>query len=200
LVVAACFTGYIIHVVCVYGLILLKGYGRLSIKRFVDEAKNPFFTAFVTRSSGGTLPVTVRAASNLGIKKDVYSFSLPLGATINMDGTAIYQGVAATFIALTVWGHGFSGAQIGTVVLTATLASIGTAGVPGAGAIMLLMVLSAVGLPVVDGTAVAGAYAMVLGIDAILDMGRTALNVTGDLTVTTAVAKNMDMIDLEKWK
>ena len=197
-VTAACFIGYALHVVLVYfgGL---KFYGGMSIGRFVRDGKDPFITAFVTRSSNGTLPVTMEAAENLGIKKDVYSFSLPLGATINMDGTAIYQGVCAIFIALSVWGHNFTIGQMGLIVLTATLASIGTAGVPGAGAIMLLMVLRTVGLPVTEGTAVAGAYAMILGIDALLDMGRTALNVTGDLVCTTVVSKKMGMLDESKW-
>jgi Na+/H+-dicarboxylate symporter len=197
-VTAACFIGYAIHIVIVY-FGLLKFYGGMSVKRFFRDGKDPFITGFVTRSSNGTLPVTMEAAESMGIKKDVYSFSLPLGATINMDGTAIYQGVCAIFIALTVWGHGFSVGQVGSIVLTATLASIGTAGVPGAGAIMLLMVLESVGLPVTAGTAVAGAYAMILGIDAILDMGRTALNVTGDLVCTAVVSKKMGMLDMNKW-
>jgi Na+/H+-dicarboxylate symporter len=197
IVTIACFTGYIIHLVLVYGG-LLK-FNKLSIRRFFRDAKDPFITAFVTRSSGGTLPVTIKAASNLGIPKDISSFSLPLGATINMDGTAIYQGVCAIFISLTVTGHNFTLGQMGIIIITATLASIGTAGVPGAGAIMLLMVLEAVGLPVEAGTMVAGAYAMILGIDAILDMGRTALNVTGDLTCTTVVAKGMKELDMEQW-
>ena len=197
-VTAACFIGYAIHVVLIY-FGLLKVYGGMSVKRFIRDGKDPFITAFVTRSSNGTLPVTMEAADNMGIEKDVYSFSLPLGATINMDGTAIYQGVCAIFIALTVWGHGFTFSQMGLIVLTATLASIGTAGVPGAGAIMLLMVLESVGLPVTAGTAVAGAYAMILGIDALLDMGRTALNVTGDLVCTAVVSKKMGLIDMKKW-
>lgn len=197
IVTVACFLGYLIHVVLVYGG-LLK-WNKLSIKRFFRDGKNPFITAFVTRSSNGTLPVTIEAAKNLGVPKDIYAFSLPLGATINMDGTAIYQGVCAIFISLTVTGHNFTLGQMGLIIITATLASIGTAGVPGAGALMLLMVLEAVGLPVVAGTAVAGAYAMILGIDAILDMGRTALNVTGDLTCTTVVAKGMKQLDTEKW-
>ena len=197
-VTAACFIGYAIHVIVVY-FGLLKFYGGLGVKRFFKDGKDPFITAFVTRSSNGTLPVTMEAAENLGVKKDVYSFSLPLGATINMDGTAIYQGVCAIFIALTVWGHNFTLGQMGMIVVTATLASIGTAGVPGAGAIMLLMVLETVGLPVTAGTAVAGAYAMILGIDALLDMGRTALNVTGDLVCTTIVSKKMGELDMNKW-
>lgn len=198
IVTLACFVGYAIHVILVYGgLLKLSG---LKIKRFFKSAKSPFFTGFVTRSSNGTLPVTMEAAEELGVPKDIYSFSLPLGATINMDGTAIYQGVCAIFIALSVWGHNFTIGQMGMIILTATLASIGTAGVPGAGALMLLMVLETVGLPVVAGTAVAGAYAMILGIDAILDMGRTALNVTGDLTCSTVVAKQMKLIDMSKWE
>jgi Na+/H+-dicarboxylate symporter len=116
-----------------------------------------------------------------------------------MDGTAIYQGVCAIFIALTVWGHNFGIGQMGTIIVVATLASIGTAGVPGAGAIMLLMVLDAVGLRVTAGSMVAGAYAMILGIDALLDMGRTALNVTGDLVCTTVVSKKLGMLDMKKW-
>ncbi|MFP3089337.1 dicarboxylate/amino acid:cation symporter [Treponema sp. TIM-1] len=198
IVTAACFIGYALHVIIVYGG-LVKFYARLPIKRYFRDAKDPFITAFVTRSSNGTLPVTMEAAENLGVPKDIYSFSLPLGATINMDGTAIYQGVCATFIALSVWGHGFSLPQMGIIVVTATLASIGTAGVPGAGAIMLLLVLDSVGLPVTAGSIVAGAYAMILGIDALLDMGRTALNVTGDLACTTVVAKKMKELDLNKW-
>ena len=198
LVTAACFTGYALHVVIIY-FQLLKFYGGLSIKRFIRDGKDPFFTAFVTRNSNGTLPVTMKAAENMGIRKDVYSFSLPLWATINMDGTAIYQGVCAIFIALTVWGHNFDIGQMGTIIVVATLASIGTAGVPGAGAIMLLMVLDAVGLRVTAGSMVAGAYAMILGIDALLDMGRTALNVTGDLVCTAVVSKNMGMLDMNKW-
>lgn len=197
IVTAACFVGYALHIVLIYlGLIKVN---KLSIKRYFRSAKDPFITAFVTRSSNGTLPVTMEAAEDLGIPKDIYSFSLPLGATINMDGTAIYQGVCAIFICLTVTGHNFTLGQMGLIVLTATLASIGTAGVPGAGALMLLMVLEAVGLPVVEGTAVAGAYALILGIDAILDMGRTALNVLGDLTCTTLVAKSMKQLDMNKW-
>lgn len=198
-VTAACFTGYALHVIIVYcGLV--KFYGGLSIKRYFQDAKDPFITAFVTRSSNGTLPVTMEAAENLGVPKDIYSFSLPLGATINMDGTAIYQGVCAIFIAFSVWHHNFSLAQMGIIIVTATLASIGTAGVPGAGAIMLLLVLDSVGLKVTAGTAVAGAYAMILGIDALLDMGRTALNVTGDLACTTIVAKRMKQLNMAKWQ
>ncbi len=193
IVTVACFLGYLAHILLVYSSILRMG--KIKLSTFWKSARNPFVTAFVTRSSSGTLPVTIEAAKELGVKKEVYSFSLPLGATINMDGTAIYQGVCSIFIALSV-GHGLFGAgDLGLIVLTATLASIGTAGVPGAGAIMLAMVMQQVGMPIEPGTAIAGAYALILGIDAILDMGRTALNVFGDLTCTSFVAKKLGMLE-----
>ena len=179
-VTVACFLGYAIHVVLVYGG-LLKIF-RIKIGTFFKEARTPFITAFVTRSSNATLPTTMTAAENLGVDKEVYAFSLPLGATINMDGTAIYQGVSC-------FGRGLTFGEMGMIVLLATLASIGTAGVPGAGAIMLAMVMQGINLPIAEGTVLAGAYAMILGIDAILDMGRTALNVFGDLTCTCCIAK-----------
>lgn len=195
IVTIACFLGYLVHIIIVYGTILKLG--KIPVKTFVKSARGPFLTAFVTRSSSGTLPVTIESAIELGVKKEVYSFSLPLGATINMDGTAIYQGVCSIFIALSV-GHGMFGAgDLGLIVITATLASIGTAGVPGAGAIMLAMVMQQVGMPIEPGTAIAGAYALILGIDAILDMGRTATNVFGDLTCTTFVAKKLGMLETD---
>ncbi|MDN5318714.1 MAG: hypothetical protein PWR00_677 [Thermovirga sp.] len=196
-VTLACFLGYILHTVVVYGgLLTLSG---LSFFKFLSGAKEAMITAFVTRSSSGTLPVTMKCAEeNLGVSKQVYSFTLPLGATINMDGTAIYQGVCVLFIAFAV-GMPLDLTQQLTVILTAVLASIGTAGVPGAGAIMLLMVLQSVGLSMDEGSAVAAAYAMILGIDAILDMGRTCINVTGDLTGTTIVAKTEKLLNMSKW-
>ena len=130
--------------------------------------------AFSSASSMGTLPINLQCCEDLGADRDVASFVLPLGATINMDGTAIYQGVCAVFIA-SCYGINLSLGQMLTIVLTATLASIGTAGVPGSGMIMLAMVLQAVGLPV-EG------IALVAGIDRIFDMGRTTLNITGDAT------------------
>ena len=191
-VTVACFIGYALHIIIVYGG-LLKIYG-IRIKPFFKEARTPFITAFVTRSSNGTLPTTMTAAENLGVDKEVYAFSLPLGATINMDGTAIYQGVCAFFLVMSTYGRGLAFGEMGMIVLLATLASIGTAGVPGAGAIMLAMVMQGINLPIEPGTVLAGAYAMILGIDAILDMGRTALNVTGDLTCTTCIAKKMGFL------
>ena len=191
----AAFLGYILHVVIVYGVILMIS--KVNPLTFFKDARTPMITALVTRSSSGTLPVTMKAADEkFGVSKNVYSFTLPLGATINMDGTAIYQGVCALFIGFAI-GMPLSLGQQLTVILTAVLASIGTAGVPGAGAIMLLMVLNSVGLPVEAGSPVAAAYAMILGIDAILDMGRTSVNVTGDLCGTLVVAKSEKQVDLD---
>ena len=191
-VTIACFLGYLIHIVAIYGGLL--AIFRIKLGAFFKEARTPFITAFVTRSSNGTLPTTFAAAENLGVDKEVYAFSLPLGATINMDGTAIYQGVCAFFLVMSTQGRGLSMSEMGMIVLLATLASIGTAGVPGAGAIMLAMVMKGINLPIEPGSVLAGAYAMILGIDAILDMGRTALNVTGDLTCTCCIAKKLGFL------
>jgi Na+/H+-dicarboxylate symporter len=192
------YIGLLVHLFVVYGG-FLSAFG-LKFGRFLSGAKEAMITAFVTRSSSATLPVTMRnAEENLGVHRNVYSFTLPLGATINMDGTAIYQGICALFVAFAIGAH-LNFAQQMTIIITATLASIGTAGVPGAGAIMLLVVLNSVGLEVKEGTAVAMAYAMILGIDAILDMGRTSLNITGDLAGTSIVAKTEKELDLSKWK
>lgn len=189
--------GLTIQIVVVYGL-LLKIFG-LDLVKFLSKAKDAMVTAFVTRSSSGTLPVTMRVADeNMGVPRSIYSFTLPLGATINMDGTALYQGVCAMFIAYAI-GQPLPFSQQLVIVITAVLASIGTAGVPGAGAIMLAMVLESVGLHLEPGTPVALAYAMILGIDAILDMGRTMVNVTGDLAGTTIVAKTEGELDESKW-
>ena len=135
--------------------------------------------AFSSASSVGTLPFNMEATERLGARKEISSFVLPLGATINMDGTAIYQGVCAIFIAQ-IFGIDLTLSQQITIILTATLASIGTAGVPGSGMIMLAMVLQSVGLPL-EG------IALVAGIDRILDMGRTVVNITGDAACTMCV-------------
>ena len=139
----------------------------------------PIVFAFSSASSVGTLPFTMEATTEMGARKDVASFILPLGTTINMDGTAIYQGVCAIFIAQ-IFGVDLTFAQQLTIILTATLASVGTAGVPGSGMIMLAMVLQSVNLPV-EG------IALVAGIDRILDMGRTVVNVTGNAACTICV-------------
>ena len=186
------------HMVLVYGGMLRIC--KISPLAFFGKAREAIVTAFVTRSSGGTLPVSMETAgSKMGISQGVYSFSLPLGATINMDGTAIYQGVCAVFVGFAI-GTPLTFSQQLTIIATALLASIGTAGVPGAGAIMLMMVLDSVGLKVESGTPVAMAYAMIFGIDALLDMGRTACNVTGDLAVTCIVAKTENEMDISYWQ
>ena len=136
--------------------------------------------AFSSASSVGTLPLNMECSQKLGADRDISSFVLPLGATINMDGTAIYQGVCAIFIA-SCFGIELTLSQMLTIVLTATLASIGTAGVPGAGVVMLAMVLQSVGLPV-EG------IALVVGVDRLFDMGRTAVNITGDASCAIVVS------------
>lgn len=197
MVTLAVYLGLVAHLFICYGGFMAVF--NLGLFRFLKGADEAMITAFVTRSSSGTLPVTMRVSEeNLGVPRNISSFTLPLGATINMDGTAIYLGVCAMFIGYAT-GHPLTMDQQMTVVITATLASIGTAGVPGAGAIMLLMVLESIGLKVETGSAVAAAYAMILGIDALLDMGRTALNVTGDMAGSAIVAKAEKELDLEKW-
>ena len=197
LVTVTVYIGLLVHLVGTYGGFLVVW--RLSFWRFLKGANEAMLTAFVTRSSNATLPVTMRVTEEkLGCPRSMCSFTLPLGATINMDGTAIYLGVCAMFIGYAT-GQPLNLAQQAMVVLTATLASIGTAGVPGAGAIMLLMVLESVNLKVTEGSAVAAAYAMILGIDALLDMGRTCLNVTGDIVGTSIVAKTEKELNLSKW-
>lgn len=196
-VTGSVYVGLFLQVAIVYTAVcIMIGLNPL---RFLRKVRAPMLTAFVTRSSGGTLPVSIETADEvMGIKRSVYSFTLPIGATINMDGSTIYLGICAIFIANAV-GVPLDFAQQLTIVLTAVLASIGTAGVPGAGAIMLLMVLESVGLKVEAGSAVAAAYGMILGIDAFLDMGRTAVNVTGDMAGALFVGKTEDEFDREIW-
>ncbi len=165
--------------IAVYALVLtLFGVGVAS---FFRNAREAMITAFVTRSSGGTLPVSTRGAQRMGIREPVYSFTLPFGATVNMDGTALYVGASVVFVA-NVAGVDLSLGQIVSVVLVGVLASIGTAGVPGAGVIMLSLAITQAGLPF-------AAIALVAGIDAVLDMARTMCNVTGDLTGTRIIAQ-----------
>ncbi len=193
----AVYLAFAVHMVGVYGGLL--SLFKINPIAFFSKARGAIVTAFVTRSSGGTLPVSMDIAdTKMGISKGVYSFSLPLGATINMDGTAIYQGVCAIFVGFAI-GTPLNFSQQLTIIATAVLASIGTAGVPGAGAIMLMMVLDSVGLKVEAGSPVALAYAMIFGIDALLDMGRTACNVTGDMAVTCIVAKTEQEMSESYW-
>ena len=170
---------YIVHMVVVYST-TVKTLGGLSPIAFFKGMASAMVMAFSSASSVGTLPLNMECSQKLGAKKDVASFVLPLGATINMDGTAIYQGVCAVFIA-TCFGIDLTLTEMLTIVLTATLASIGTAGVPGSGMIMLAMVLQSVGLPV-EG------IALVAGVDRIFDMGRTVVNITGDASCAIVVS------------
>jgi Na+/H+-dicarboxylate symporter len=177
--------GLLLHATLTYGL-LVSFAARLNPIEFFRRIREVPMIAFSTSSSNATLPVTMETAEEkLGVSKPVSSFVLPLGATINMDGTALYQGVATVFIAQ-VYAHSLSIGDLVTIVLTATLASIGAAGVPSAGIITLILVLHSVGLA---GEAGAG-IALILGIDRILDMMRTAVNVTGDLSCAAFVARS----------
>lgn len=179
----------LLHASLVYGgcLSFLSGLNPL---RFLRNIRPAILFGFSTASSNATLPVTMEVAKDrLGIHRSVGSFTLPLGATINMDGTAIMQGVATVFIAQ-VYGVDLGMSEFIQVILTATLASIGTAGVPGVGLIMLSMVLGQAGLPV-EG------IALIIGVDRLLDMMRTAVNITGDSMVATVVAKSESAIDID---
>nr|WP_243108383.1 dicarboxylate/amino acid:cation symporter [Maliibacterium massiliense] len=172
----------VLHTLVIYGGILLL-FGRLNPWRFFKKYTPVMGLGFSTATSNATIPLAIQTLDKrMGVSTSISSFTIPLGATINMDGTAIMQGCAVVFIAQ------LYGVQLGlggylTVIMTATLASIGTAGVPGVGLITLSMVLSSVGLPV-EGVA------FIMGIDRILDMARTAVNITGDAVVTTVVAKS----------
>ena len=164
MVLLAAYIGYLLHAIVVYSL-TVRTLGGLSPIEFFKGMMPAILFAFSSASSVGTLPLNMECTEELGASKEVSSFVLPLGATINMDGTAIYQGVCAIFIA-SCYGIHLTLSQMVKIVLTATLASVGTAGVPGAGMIMLAMVLASVGLPI-DG------IALVAGVDRIFDMGRT---------------------------
>ncbi|WP_297285007.1 dicarboxylate/amino acid:cation symporter [uncultured Brachyspira sp.] len=192
------YIAFAIQLIIVYSIInLIFG---INPKKFLVKIFEPLFTAFVTRSSGGTLPISMKVADEkMGINQGIYSFTLPLGATINMNGTAIYLGICSIFISNATGNALDFNAQL-TVVVVSVLAAVGTAGVPGAGSIMLLMVLNSIGLDINSDVNVAAAYGMILGIDAILDMGRTALNISGDLCGTAVVAKLTKQMDMNKWK
>jgi proton glutamate symport protein len=182
LVVAA---GLILHAFGTYGL-MVTVLARLNPLEFFRRIRKVPLIAFSTSSSNATLPLTIETAEEeLGVSNSVASFVLPLGATINMDGTALYQGVATVFIAQ-VYGIELGLAALLTIVLTATLASIGAAGVPSAGIITLILVLQSVGLA----EQAAAGIALILGVDRILDMLRTAVNVTGDLSAAAFVARS----------
>ena len=177
-VVLVAYTGYVVHMIVVYSL-SVKCFAGMNPLHFFREMSRPMLFAFSSASSVGVLPFNLEATGKLGVRREISSFVLPLGATINMDGTAIYQGVCAIFIAQ-IFGIDLTISQQLTIILTATLASIGTAGVPGSGMIMLAMVLQSVGLPL-EG------IALVAGIDRILDMGRTVVNITGDASCAVCI-------------
>ena len=171
--------GLFVHMGITY-ITILKVFTNMDLKHFFKSMAPVQLLAFSTSSSGATLPVTMkRCEKDLGVSEEISSFVLPLGATINMDGTALYQGVAAVFIAQAI-GMDLTFANQFTIVATAVLASIGTAAVPGAGIIMLVIILEAINVP-------SEGIALILGVDRILDMIRTATNVTGDATIACAM-------------
>ena len=174
--------GLLLHIVITH-FSFLYFYVRQHPLQFLQAIKEALVMAFSTSSSSATLPISMNLAqSNLGVSREVSSFVLPLGATINMDGTALYQAVAALFIAQ-VFGFELGAAEQLTIILTATLASVGSAGVPGAGMIMLALVLTTLGIP-------EAGIALIFGLDRLLDMFRTTVNIVGDLTLTTIIAKS----------
>ena len=180
LVIGVAYLAYLVHIIVVYGL-SVQFLSRMNPFKFFRGMMPAMITAFTTTSSNATLPVNLECCTELGADKGITSFVLPLGATINMDGTAIYQAVAAVFIA-SCYGMSLTFGQMAQIVLTAVLASIGTAGVSGAGPIMLAMVLAQIGVPV-EG------IALIIGVDKIFDMGRTTLNITGDATCAIWISR-----------
>ena len=188
-VLLAAYICYAVHAIVVYSS-TVSALGGMSPLKFFEGMLPAIMFAFSSASSVGTLPINLECTEKLGAKREVASFVLPLGATINMDGTAIYQGICAIFIA-SCYGISLTLPQMLTIILTATLASIGTAGVPGAGMVMLAMVLTSVGLPV-DG------IALVAGVDRIFDMGRTTVNITGDAACTIIVSRLEEKLEAKK--
>lgn len=180
MVLVVAYISYAVHMIVVYST-TVKTLGEMNPLTFFKGMIPAMLFAFSSSSSVGTLPLNKECCEKMGASKEITSFVIPLGATINMDGTAIYQGVCAVFIAA-CFGIDLTLSQMLTIVLTATLASIGTAGVPGSGMVMLAMVLQSVGLPV-EG------IALVAGVDRIFDMGRTVVNITGDASCAIVVSK-----------
>ena len=186
MVLLAAYICYVVHAVVVYSL-TVRTLGGLSPLKFFKGMLPAIMFAFSSASSVGTLPINLSCTEKLGAKREIASFVLPLGATINMDGTSIMQGVAVVFAAQ-AFGIHLSMADYITVIGTATLASVGTAGVPSVGLVTLTMVFNSVGLPV-------EAIGLIMGIDRILDMTRTAVNITGDAVCTTIVAHQNKALD-----
>ena len=182
--------GMIIHITIVYGG-LFKIFTKLSVKPFLSKFAQVAAVTFSTASSNASVPVSLEIMEELGVGKTTRSFTIPMGATINMDGTAIMQGVAALFIAQ-IYGIELGVNSMITIVLTATLASIGTAGVPGVGMIMLSMVLTSVGLPL-EG------IGLIMGVERIIDMFRTTVNVMGENIVTLIIANSEKDLNLDEY-
>jgi len=181
----------LIHFFATYSF-LLTIFSNLNNKTFYTKLKSLIIFTFSTSSSNASIPFTLKTVNNdFGVDKSVSSFSIPLGATINMDGTAIMQGCATFFLA-SYYGINLEFGDFITIILTATMASIGTAGVPGAGIIMLSLILAEVGIPL-EG------IGLLLGVDRLLDMLRTSVNVCGDTCITCIVANNEKLIDLKKY-
>ena len=171
-------------------MLILRVFTGMNIRLFLTKIRNAQLFAFSTSSSGATIPITLRTVQErLGVDRAISSFSVPFGATINMDGTAIMQGVATVFIA-NLYGIELGITGYAVVVLTAVLASIGTAAVPSVGLVMLTLVFEQVNLPV-------EAIGLIMGVDRLLDMTRTAVNVTGDTVVTSVVAKSEGKLDMD---
>ena len=188
MVLLAAYICYIVHAIVVYSL-TVRTLGGMSPVKFFKGMLPAIMFAFSSASSVGTLPINLECTEKLGAKREIASFVLPLGATINMDGTAVYMGVCALFVA-NVYGIHLTVNQMIMIMFTGTLASIGTAGVPGGGLIMLAMVLQSANLPL-EG------IALVAGIDRVLDMFRTTLNITGDAAVACAVDRTERKYDKE---
>lgn len=189
LIIVTLYVACLLHIILVYGGLVTFG-ARLNPKQFFKGIVDAQSVAYSTATSAGTLPVTLaNVQDNLGVSKSVSSFVLPLGATMNMDGTAIYMGIAAVFTAQAM-GVDLTFVDYTTVILTGVLASIGAASVPSAGLIIMPLVLSSIGLPL-------GAIALFVGVDRIMDMMRTMTNVTGDAMVSVLVSKSEGELDLE---
>lgn len=182
--------GLAVQLILVY-MVLLAAFTRVNPINFLKKFAPVMTFAFSTASSNATVPVNIKTLEEMGVDRKISSFTIPLGATINMDGTAIMQGVAVVFIA-NAYNIDLTAADFATVILTATIASLGTAGIPSVGLITLSMVLQSVGLPV-EG------IAMIMGIDRILDMARSAINISGDASGTIIVANSVGSFDKEKF-
>ena len=185
---ALCVVGGLILMICFY-LLLISVYAKKSPMWFLQQISPAQLLAFSTSSSAATLPVTMeRVEEHLGVDKEVSGFVLPVGATVNMDGTSLYQGIAAVFIMQVIWPEGLTFTNQLVIVATALLASIGSAAVPSAGMVMLVIVLESIGFPA---ELLPIGLALIFAVDRPLDMCRTVVNVTGDATVSMLVAKSL---------